>query len=381
MPMIVTLYDLISCLLVIVLGLIFCINLNRYFSISQSRIFLLYLWHTFFSFVYFYYALNVGADATGYYDRAGVELRSFEFGTIAVDWLVAFFRIFDLSLLGTFLCFNILGTIGLIAFYASLNKAAKYGSVTIRRFILFLVLLPSISFWSSAIGKDAISFMAINLMLWAMLNFQRHKKLILLSIGLMLFVRPHMAGIMLLALAGSLFFQRNVNVLLRAFMILIAISASVILVPFALKYAGLGGDVDISKVQNFIENRQGHNQDGGGGIDIGSMSLPAKLFTYLFRPMPIEVSSIPQLAASIDNIILLFFTLFGIFSLVRGRDVYAGENHLFMWFYVMSTWIILAVTTANLGIAVRQKWMFLTVLIYLFVSALAAKKSNRYKQY
>jgi hypothetical protein len=39
-----------------------------------------------------------------------------------------------------------------------------------------------------------------------------------------------------------------------------------------------------------------------------------------------------------------------------------------MWLYVLITWTVLAVTTANLGISLRQKWMFAPVLMFLLLS-------------
>lgn len=47
-----------------------------------------------------------------------------------------------------------------------------------------------------------------------------------------------------------------------------------------------------------------------------------------------------------------------------------------MWFYAVGTLIILSLTTANLGIAIRQKWMFVPMFIYLFISAIAYSKAN-----
>ena len=49
----------------------------------------------------------------------------------------------------------------------------------------------------------------------------------------------------------------------------------------------------------------------GGAVDIASMSLPMQLFTYMFRPLPMEASSVFQLASSVDNVILLYLMVVG----------------------------------------------------------------------
>ena len=54
------------------------------------------------------------------------------------------------------------------------------------------------------------------------------------------------------------------------------------------------------------------------------------------------------------------------------------SGRIFLWTYSFSAWVILSMTTANLGIAMRQKWMFAPMLIVLTLSALSrAYKSDR----
>ena len=43
-------------------------------------------------------------------------------------------------------------------------------------------------------------------------------------------------------------------------------------------------------------------------------------------------------------------------------------NHVFLWSYVFLSTIILSSMTANLGIAVRQKWMIMPIIIYLLLT-------------
>lgn len=86
--------------------------------------------------------------------------------------------------------------------------------------------------------------------------------------------------------------------------------------------------------------------------------------------MLFEVKSFLGLAAAIDNLILLGLFVFGGIPTLLGRRSVFGENRIFMWAYSLSAWLILAMTTANLGIALRQRWMFAPMLIFLLISAL-----------
>lgn len=156
-----------------------------------------------------------------------------------------------------------------------------------------------------------------------------------------------------------------------------------IAVPFSLQYAGLGESGQEVDFQDYVEKRQGYNQDGGGGIDISAMSPPMQLFTYVFRPLPFEAHSGAALAASFENIVLfMVFALgvFGFFNYRKNSIIDPRENRIFMWIYCLSAWVILGVTTANLGISVRQKWMFVPMLVFLLISMMAKRKEFRGKK-
>src|SRR3546814_16950478 len=81
----------------------------------------------------------------------------------------------NLSFLVACLLFNIFGAIGLIAFDTCLQEVTANKSKLLRRFATLIVLLPSISFWSSALGKDSLAFMAAALTLYATLNMSRRQ--------------------------------------------------------------------------------------------------------------------------------------------------------------------------------------------------------------
>ena len=162
---------------------------------------------------------------------------------------------------------------------------------------------------------------------------------------------------------------------------IIGLVAGVVMIPFAFKYAGL--EVDASNLESYIETRQGYNQQGGGGVDISSMSLPMQMFTYMVRPLPFEAKSIPQLLAALDNMLILYLLFIGMKARLSVKNLQLTGNRVFMWWYVGICWVLLSMTTANLGIAVRQKWMFAPILIFLFISIIAAvqekkKQSNSY---
>lgn len=351
---------------------------SSYLKSKKSRGLQLYAWHTVFSGLYYIISLSQSSDAAGYYDFALSSDLSLGFGTdfiFSIVWILHNYVGF--SYFNLFLFFNILGTIGLLAFDASLQKVVVNKAAWLKRLATVVVFLPSVSFWSAGIGKDAISFMAVGLALWAALRPNKRYGLMAFSIVAMLVVRPHIAGMMLLALVASLVLQRRVHLGKRLMLLGLSFAAAAVLVPFALNYAGLQGANNANDVEAYVQQRQGYNQEGGGGIDISSMSLPMQMATYVFRPLPFEANSITTAAAALDNAMILLVFLIGLNAWRkrrRGKRIDDGVNTTFLWLYSLATWVILGMTTANLGIAVRQKWMFVPVLVFLLLRMVPDKK-------
>jgi len=360
-------------LLVFVFGYWLAVIIRRHFSLTIKRVSALYLWHAVFSFVYLFYVLNWGGDAIGYYRMSFSPDLEFGLGTLGVRLLTSFFtQGLGFSFAGTFLVFQMFGFIGLVAFDASLREVTYDKSRNIKLLATLIVFLPSVSFWSSSIGKDALSFMAMGLALWAALNLKRRILLMVFAILVMLFVRPHIAGMMVIGLSGSFVLQRKVSFGQRLFFGIAAFVAAAVLVPLGLNYAGISDGASGADVMEYIEGRQGQNLSGGSSLDISGMSPPMQLFTYLFRPLPFEAHSLFALAASVDNIILLSLFIMGGRAILTKRlpSHLSTHNRMFLWIYSLLAWAILAMTTANLGIAMRQKWMFTPMLIFLLISVI-----------
>lgn len=370
-------FQLITAFIVFMVGLFFVLSMRKYFDSNLRRVSLLYIWHTMLCMVYFWFIFYKGGDAAMYFTKASLYGfdNEFSLGTAGIIYFTSLLvQVLGLSFLGCFLVFNIFGSIGLIAFDSILKHATQKSSRHLKLLATIIVFLPSVSFWSSAVGKDSISFMSACLALWAALNFKKRIILFIVAVLAMLLVRPHIAAAMVAAYALAFIFDQRVSIIQRLFIGSIAIVSSAVVVPLAMQYAGLGDAQNAADIEAYIEQRQGHNLEGGSSVDISSMSLPMQLFTYLFRPLPFEANSIFALAASVDNIILLFLFLLGTIAIFKKSKPLVESNRAFLWIYAMIVLFILATTTANLGIAMRQKWMFAPILIFLLISVIRPRK-------
>jgi hypothetical protein len=366
-------WHLLSASIVFFIGAFFSNLIAKRFSTGSRRAFTLYFWHTFFSIFYLWVSSTNASDAVWYFDEASTS--NFSFGSGGVVYLTGFLvEFFGLSILGAFLFFNIFGVVGLLAFDASLRIAAHDKPKYVQSLSSIVVFLPSVSYWSSAIGKDSLSFMAAGLALWAALALSRRWLLMAFAVAVMLVVRPHIAGIMVIAWTSAIFLSRRTSILKKIFLGFLSVTASIVILPLGSQYAGTGEIVNVARAIEYIDERQNYNMEGSGGIDISTMNPAMQMFTYMFRPSLAEATSAFGLAASIENLFLLYLFIMGGWAMLLGRKSQLGESRIFMWAYGLLAWLILAMTTANLGIALRQKWMFAPMMIFLLISVIGPEK-------
>ncbi len=155
-----TLLQLVLALFIFIAGLVLAVAVKGYFRAPLSRSVSLYLWHSLFCVIYLAYVLNYGGDASGYFRMSLRPDIDFAFGTYGVRFVVSFLsQGMGLSFLGCSLVFQLFGFIGLLAFDAALREVTWDKSRNIRLLATFVVFLPSVSFWSSGLGKDSLSFL------------------------------------------------------------------------------------------------------------------------------------------------------------------------------------------------------------------------------
>ncbi len=356
---------------VFLIGLV-AFSVRPFRSVSARMSVALYLWHTVFCLYYARFALYNTADARGYFIRSFDVIPSFELGTRAVDVITSIYtQAFGLSYLGTFLVYNIIGAIGVLAFAAALREVLGNKGKRIQRYLTVLVFLPGLNFWSVAIGKDAPALMGTGLLCWAALDMRRRWVALLMGLAVYVVVRPHIAVVIIVALAIAIVGSRKISTVKRIMIIAVLAAPSAFALQLALSISGLE---EARELNDFIEYRQSVNMTGGGSIDISSMILPQQMFFYGFGPLFFGAGGLMGLVASLENVFLLFLLSTSAISILRRKS---SLDQTAKWFYLvfgMSLWIIFSMTTANLGIALRQKWMFMPMLLLLWLSYLPEKR-------
>lgn len=330
----------------------------------------LYAWHTIFCLIYYIYSKTNIADSTMYYEVSKSSYFKYTFN--GTDNVILFTKIFSdylgLSYLNTFLIFNLIGSLGLIILASSyqdiINRKIQLNK---SKLVIFLLLTPSMSFWSSAIGKDSISFLAVTLLLKSLTNQKNNNILLsLTSVIIMFLVRPHMSAAMLLTLSIYLIFKKEIHIIQKSLLMITIVTTGILSANYIINYVGLEDGATKDDLFSYIEERQSLNQSGAGALDISQMTLPEQFFTYIFRPMPWDINNILSAAAAIENSFILFIFLIILYKIFF-KNIRQPKNNKYYLLYVSICLLILAPTTANIGISLRQKWMFMPLLIAFLI--------------
>src|SRR5690606_8775148 len=171
-----TIWDFVASFLIFTLGAGIIAHSARYFQVPPVRALLLYVWHSFFCVLYTHFVLlDINTwDAAHYYQNSLGDGNIFTPGMDAIEVITGVLaKGFGMSFLTASLVYNICGSLGLIAFDGALRIATAGKSANPRRLATLIILLPSVSFWSSAIGKDSLAFMAAAFALWAALHLKK----------------------------------------------------------------------------------------------------------------------------------------------------------------------------------------------------------------
>lgn len=364
MPAPDSLLNIFTCWALLSLGAALSIRAGRYFDIGSKRSLTIYLWHSIFCGVYLWYSLNGVADSTNYY-LWSLEDVNFDVGTGFVVYITSFLtQILGFSYTASFLFFNIIGFIGVAAMDGALKAASQEKKRIVKQCSSIIAFLPGVNFWSTAIGKDSLSFLAVGLILWGILNFRRRYIVLIFAILIQFFIRPHVAALILLSFGIALVFDRKTSIKFRALAAVVIIPTLIAAIPFAIDYAGAtAGSFD--EMNDYIESRQDANMDGGGAVDISAMNPAMKIFTYIFRPLFSDGTNFTMIVASFENLFLLILTMILFNAYQRKHRTNAGG---FLIVYSVLVLLVFSFTTANLGIAMRQKWVFLPMLILYMVT-------------
>ncbi|WP_246054280.1 MULTISPECIES: hypothetical protein [Antarcticibacterium] len=344
----------------------------------------LFFYHLVFFGVYYTYALYNASDSKMYYERPQLlDSWGEYFGTSTtfidfISW--PFINFFGFSYEMMMVLFSWFGYLGFLYAYLFFRENI---SVKVKVFKLdFLVLilfLPNMHFWTASLGKGAPIFMGLMMFAYAIKDPKNRWGALILSSFITYYIRPHVflfvaAGAVLGYMTG-----REKIALWKKMVIYIGMVGSLLLVQDTiLGMAGLNESENLVEgFEQFSEDRGGELAKSGSGVDMANYPMVIKLFTFWFRPLFFDAPGLLGLIVSFENLIylLLFFKIIkkDFISFLRKSPVSVKMS---ITVFLLAS-IAMSFVMSNLGIIMRQKSMVMYFLFFVIFYYMAQKRYDR----
>jgi hypothetical protein len=282
------------------------------------------------------------------------------------------------SIRAGFLAFSLFAFAGLVLCVRAFGRV--FGAEAELKFARWVWLWPSLWFWPSSIGKEALMLFATGLTIWGYIGKGAPRwPVVLAGLALVSAIRPHVgtvtAGALLAAESlgsGSLLKWRRITG------IAVAAVLAIYSLRSGLRQMGLG-DADLEGVQEHFEFRAGKTEQGGSRIATtsGWAALPMAFVTILARPFLWEARGIVLVSA-------LEISAFWVIVWIRRRAAWASikewRNNPFTRFglaFTMGMSLMYGLAFANLGIIARQRAVILPYLLTLATGHVLVMRRTR----
>ena len=294
--------------------------------------------------------------------------------------------------LGGFFVFAFLAFVSLALFYRAFRVALPDGDH--RRYALLVFFLPSLVFWTSAIGKDALISLGLGLAALGAARILTRARggFLLLGIGLGLtaLIRPHVALMLFAALAVAFLVNKSknpspLNPLAKLLGAAVLIVGGVVLAKVTAHFFGIQS-LDANSIQQVLNQNaintgaasQGQvgqfGSSGATSVSLSPASIPKDIYYVLIRPLPFQAHGVTQLASSLENLFLAGLLVTSWRRLTSAFMSMRRRPYLLLAALYSLMWIVLFASIGNLGILARERTSLLPLLLVL-VSWPAARRA------
>ena len=329
--------------------------------------------------VYFDYVQTHAADTAMYYnDPLGWYGGEFQFNTYAVIWIVQTLKLlFGGSYFDYFLLFQAFGFWGIAMLMRVIEEIYQELGTEQPTLSYLLLFLPGLHFWTAAIGKDALLFLASAMAVWAAMLVHRRFLVMAAAIALMVLIRPHVALVAVAALAMAAFFDPRTKPHIKA-VLLVAALAGFGVVAGTVQSTFRVDVTNVDSVSDFLATKNEVFGEIEGGTAVVGASLPVRILSLLFRPLFFDAEDLFGLVASFENLFLVFAV--GTI-LVRFRTSFALSRQIFFLRFSLlfagGLILMLGWVYYNVGLGLRQKMMMMPALLSFFIAVVAVHQARR----
>ena len=347
----------------------------------------MFWYHMFFGLVYWTYGQFNRSDSVNYFNNTKYRWKewfdAYSAGTDFVEWL-AFPWVrwlgfnYDMMMFLT----TWLGFWGFVYFYLFFKENLRfnpkfegYDAITIFMF------LPNMHFWTASLGKGAIIFTGIGFLVYGLSWPGKRIPHMLFGGYLCYMIRPHILFAILIGMGVGFVLGKEKVPLYQKYLVAIgAIGVSIFVYEDLLVFLGYDPNNVVASFEEESALNSQRLQSAGSGVDMGSYSLPFKLFTFWFRPLFIDSPNIIGLVVSMENALYIYM-----FSKILNKD-FIKYIQVAPAMVKMSAVVFISISLSmtfvmsNLGIIIRQKSQIMYFMLFVIVAFMDWQKTNRIRK-
>lgn len=337
---------------------------------------------------YVAYGVYNGSDASQYH-RWGSTLaesyRDLDFGVRvgavpgtgfirAVTGVV--YAVVGTSRLTGFLVFSWFGFLGLLLFWRAFRAGLPDGDG--RRYFHLVLLLPSMLYWPSSIGKESWMVMVLGVCAYGVarsLSGRPATGLVILAIGAagVTAVRPHLALVVFNGLVVAFLLRRPrsnspLSPIATAMVAVLLLGAGLVLVNRVERFFGVES-LTAEVVVDQLNEAETHTTQGGSEftpVQVRSpLDLPLATLTVLFRPLPHEVKNAQAALTAFETMLILGFTLWSLPRFRRAFALLRSSPYVGYCIGFTLTFIVAFSSFGNFGLLARQRVQVLPAYLVL----------------
>ena len=246
-----------------------------------------------------------------------------------------------------------------------------------RAWLLFF--WPTLWFWPSSIGKEAVLLLAVGLVTLGYVG--RHERIhwipIVAGFALALAIRPHLAGVLAVAICVAEWTSREWTFarLLQS-VVMSALAVWLLVTAF-----GMLSLADIEAAEQLLRTTAEQTNQGGSAFDTGggyATAIPMAFVNILFRPFITEANSPMALVSSLEMMAVLGARVPQPAARAVQSAVVAAQSAPEICDSVhVSLRLMIGLTFQNFGIIARQRALVMPMLLLMFVAAPGAPGAQR----
>jgi hypothetical protein len=284
------------------------------------------------------------------------------------------FAITPASYMSGFFVFGFMSYVGSIFFWRGFKRA--FPTIDNLRYLQVLMVVPSLAFWPSAIGKDSWMMLGVGIASFGVANILDNRTVIgwgsfIGGVYMVLAVRPQVGVALLVGLVlAELLRARGSQKAGRAGLsIVLMVVFGAVIVTTTAAFLGISSlnKASVSSELDSVGNRTSEGRSEFQPTPVNNpVQFPQGAFTVLFRPMPYEVHSPQEMLSASENVAILGIILF---SLPRLLAAFRRARKRPYLLYCMGTLIGFVVeysSFSNFAIIARERTQ-ITALMLVFI--------------